>query len=109
IRRVRVFLRLRPPRSTPFPYTTLFRSRQARRGRRQRRPATQQSRHGAYFAPRHRRLALLRLCLSAPPSRRCADVVADGPALERRSEEHTSELQSLTNLLCPLLPSTNNH
>src|SRR5258706_3143591 len=62
----------RPPRSTLFPYTTLFRS------RRRSPPATPSSR-----AP--------------PPAaccrrRRC-----------RRSEEHTSELQSLTNLVCRLL------
>src|SRR6476619_7677128 len=55
----------RPPRSTLFPYTTLFRS----------------------SAP-------------APPA-------SWAPALRRpwigRSEEHTSELQSLTNLVCRLL------
>src|SRR5258706_1994045 len=64
----------RPPRSTLFPYTTLFRSRRA-----------------------------------------AVDIVVDGsgqPAGEgicgtvgdaARSEEHTSELQSLTNLVCRLL------
>src|SRR6266478_9377797 len=61
----------RPPRSTLFPYTTLFRSHARARGRRPRRP-------------RHRaRLAGLRA--------------------ERRSEEHTSELQSQSNLVCRLL------
>src|SRR5687767_15664569 len=64
----------RPPRSTLFPYTTLFRS-----GRR----------------PRH----------TAPPQR----APAPGSGRERggpapaRSEEHTSELQSLAYLVCRLL------
>src|SRR5258706_1237306 len=62
----------RPPRSTLFPYTTLFRS---------------------HVCHRHR----ARTC---PPGhrQRCARVHIVG-----RSEEHTSELQSLTNLVCRLL------
>src|SRR5258706_10030761 len=60
----------RPPRSTLFPYTTLFRSRHLRRTHRRRRPLAGGRRH------RHH---------------------------EHRSEEHTSELQSLTNLVCRLL------
>src|SRR5258706_10545232 len=59
----------RPPRSTLFPYTTLFRS-NSRAGCRSR---------------------------SAAP-RRCR-----GSASRSRSEEHTSELQSLTNIVCRLL------
>src|SRR5258706_619450 len=83
----------RPPRSTLFPYTTLFRS-------------------------------LLQICLAhflgrvlhglddVHVARAAAQVPADGLAdllLARvlvayeRSEEHTSELQSLTNLVCRLL------
>src|SRR5256885_5602900 len=62
----------RPPRSTLFPYTTLFRS--------QRSPATD----SASSRPR-------------PPLPRCT------PTLRRRSEEHTSELQSPCNLVCRLL------
>src|SRR2546422_4822579 len=69
----------RPPRSTLFPYTTLFRSRWPRT------PRTRVPRSkGA--APRSRR--------HARPSPR-----AD-PA---RSEEHTSELQSRLHLVCRLL------
>src|SRR5258706_2149447 len=60
----------RPPRSTLFPYTTLFRSDDQRQERR----CQQSPDHGA--GQRHVRL---------------------------RSEEHTSELQSLTNLVCRLL------
>src|SRR5205807_4075482 len=57
----------RPPRSTLFPYTTLFRSRRVPRARRGPRGWT-------------------------TPARRA-----------RRSEEHTSELQSPCNLVCRLL------
>src|SRR2546430_3165683 len=64
----------RPPRSTLFPYTTLFRSR--RRG----------SQHGGGARPRR------------PRARRFLPV-----ALRQRSEEHTSELQSQSNLVCRLL------
>src|SRR2546422_6339693 len=73
----------RPPRSTLFPYTTLFRS-----------PA--RSRDVA--APAARRA-------SGPPAvaplaARCRD---PGLRLPRRSEEHTSELQSRLHLVCRLL------
>src|SRR5438067_6635477 len=67
----------RPPRSTLFPYTTLFRSRMRRRQARSR---------GAQPAP-HRVHA-------AGPS---------GASSARRSEEHTSELQSRFDLVCRLL------
>src|ERR1019366_8590413 len=60
----------RPPRSTLFPYTTLFRSRSGR--------TTTLSKASAIWA--------------------CTN--STGPW---RSEEHTSELQSLTNLVCRLL------
>src|SRR5258706_7876008 len=64
----------RPPRSTLFPYTTLFRSPAS--SSRTRQPGS----------------ALSRFASTQP---------AD-PA-PTRSEEHTSELQSLTNLVCRLL------
>src|SRR2546430_9813244 len=68
----------RPPRSTLFPYTTLFRS------------------HGASPAERH-----------AAPKLRAGHVqrVAQDPEQRHaeRSEEHTSELQSQSNLVCRLL------
>src|SRR5438093_9988020 len=67
----------RPPRSTLFPYTTLFRS--------------------------------------GPAAPQRAQPVLNGPLAIRveagrglRSEEHTSELQSLTNLVCRLLLETKN-
>src|SRR2546422_7829876 len=79
----------RPPRSTLFPYTTLFRSagpapppRGLRRGRgRHARRALRRARHG-------RRAA----ALGRPTERGGA-----------RSEEHTSELQSRLHLVCRLL------
>src|SRR5436190_6341918 len=67
----------RPPRSTLFPYTTLFRSR---------------------FLPG---------CLPLPaPLRSREDFAADRPHNSQRnlrSEEHTSELQSHSDLVCRLL------
>src|SRR2546430_2799199 len=75
----------RPPRSTLFPYTTLFRSERRRPGvqarRRARRPSGDPER--------------LR---SAAPRRRGGRGAHRG-----RSEEHTSELQSQSNLVCRLL------
>src|SRR2546430_10066686 len=65
----------RPPRSTLFPYTTLFRSRSGRR-------------------------------IAVPDGRFCFPVYgshSSGRAPDARSEEHTSELQSQSNLVCRLL------
>src|SRR5687768_17993274 len=80
----------RPPRSTLFPYTTLFRS---VRGRRRRE-------HAAVGARRDRRRAVER-------GEVVVLVVADIGAPQRlagvRSEEHTSELQSRLHLVCRLL------
>src|SRR2546430_3012981 len=73
----------RPPRSTLFPYTTLFRS---RRRPRSRDPEPPLGRH----RPRCRRRPL-----GTTGRRR--------DATGARSEEHTSELQSQSNLVCRLL------
>src|SRR2546425_1834802 len=67
----------RPPRSTLFPYTTLFRSRLVRRSRQVPRGATS-------VGPSHER-------------------AVSGQRRGLRSEEHTSELQSLAYLVCRLL------
>src|SRR2546430_9727307 len=72
----------RPPRSTLFPYTTLFRS-----SRTSRLVASRLSSRA--FRP-----SRTDICTSDTP-RRSADI--------RRSEEHTSELQSQSNLVCRLL------
>src|SRR5262249_62087099 len=80
----------RPPRSTLFPYTTLFRSEAELAGRRP--------------------LARAADVVEHPADLRAGEVrVEDEPGLRAhavlvtRSEEHTSELQSLTNLVCRLL------
>src|SRR2546422_2270702 len=66
----------RPPRSTLFPYTTLFRSRMGAAGREHVRRSFLITRHLTDF------LALM---------------------IHLRSEEHTSELQSRLHLVCRLL------
>src|SRR5256886_11374725 len=85
----------RPPRSTLFPYTTLFRS----HADRERAIGTP---HGGFHAHRPH----------APPRGRgdrgpelggdLRELRHDGPSAPR-SEEHTSELQSQSNLVCRLL------
>src|SRR3712207_8626727 len=88
----------RPPRSTLFPYTTLFRSPVLRvRARRSRVPWAARGRPGGGDAsPR-------------PPSRQPASsclALLGGNRRNRagrRSEEHTSELQSRQYLVCRLL------
>src|SRR5688572_31905000 len=91
----------RPPRSTLFPYTTLFRSRQKGPGprdvreaalRRTRTPrhaeATGRGQDGRQTRAGDRKLATPGGSTQRPPL---------------RSEEHTSELQSQSNLVCRLL------
>src|SRR2546422_8490195 len=67
----------RPPRSTLFPYTTLFRS-------------NSMSSSSSF---QHRK--------TSRPSRRCGK--SRRPRSKSRSEEHTSELQSRLHLVCRLL------
>src|SRR5258706_2360554 len=74
----------RPPRSTLFPYTTLFRS----LGEPQPPGGALQELHRGSLAPLRRRLRAQR---------------REASSMKLRSEEHTSELQSLTNLVCRLL------
>src|SRR5256885_4485959 len=74
----------RPPRSTLFPYTTLFRSRSARFGWN---PDGTQPYRRADSGNRR------------PPAVRARGPKKTAP----RSEEHTSELQSPCNLVCRLL------
>src|SRR2546427_4891396 len=74
----------RPPRSTLFPYTTLFRSLQSR-GSTSRRTVSLPVRGSGRLRVRAKGL-------------RVGEVVK-----EIRSEEHTSELQSQSNLVCRLL------
>src|SRR2546430_9864902 len=84
----------RPPRSTLFPYTTLFRSEDAAaRDLQIREPSTVEDLREPQEIDR-RHVARKRL-LPEQPDRRVDEL--------RRSEEHTSELQSQSNLVCRLL------
>src|SRR5256885_4596793 len=80
----------RPPRSTLFPYTTLFRSCGG---------GSRIGRLGSLPDPYNQlrlRVSILRLGVEMPPP---AEQLGAAP----RSEEHTSELQSPCNLVCRLL------
>src|SRR2546427_3448914 len=81
----------RPPRSTLFPYTTLFRSHQRERQPRER---------GVVERHRVRRGSHAETKRLLYPSRRCK---SPRTFARSRSEEHTSELQSQSNLVCRLL------
>src|SRR2546428_2125665 len=74
----------RPPRSTLFPSPALFRS-----------PPEQRS--------SQRREAPASPGETAPPPPRRATILAVGHSAINRSEEHTSELQSRSELVCRLL------
>src|SRR5258707_5274161 len=80
----------RPPRSTLFPYTTLFRSRNPIAG------ASQQD------AFTDRELVGFAVTTTTPA---CNALINTSPewSWSRRSEEHTSELQSRQYLVCRLL------
>src|SRR5438093_8120367 len=74
----------RPPRSTLFPYTTLFRSQLL-------------PRRGLNLSGGQKKMVAISRAMALAPS----ILLLDEPF--ERSEEHTSELQSLTNLVCRLL------
>src|SRR5260370_29455268 len=81
----------RPPRSTLFPYTTLFRS--------------DPELHGAVGKAKSRQFSKLGLGVGRRlhldhQVRRAMEIEVKSPS---RSEEHTSELQSHLNLVCRLL------
>src|SRR3712207_6881319 len=94
----------RPPRSTLFPYTTLFRS-DAVRQRMTSRDCVQ-SRGDTPEPPRGlgRRAELIASILEAVSGLGRELTTGRGPPFgQRRSEEHTSELQSRQYLVCRLL------
>src|SRR5256886_7952918 len=78
----------RPPRSTLFPYTTLFRS-----------ELHQQRIHEELGRP----VRIAAEEIPAPDGVRAFDRAPDPRIAGCRSEEHTSELQSQSNLVCRLL------
>src|SRR5438105_9717433 len=87
----------RPPRSTLFPYTTLFRSEEAPEKEKRPAPAPEEAATALALEwqaidSRDRRAELYR---------RAGDLYLDGD--RDRSEEHTSELQSRVDLVCRLL------
>src|SRR2546429_6706113 len=79
----------RPPRSTLFPYTTLFRSREG-------------GLNGAVLAFTAAVCAAAGIICGLVPALRTLRANLAG-ALKQRSEEHTSELQSRLHLVCRLL------
>src|SRR2546430_9882641 len=72
----------RPPRSTLFPYTTLFRSK---------------------YLIDNINYQKIRITTTAMVNQSAIEFVDDLGQTKRRSEEHTSELQSQSNLVCRLL------
>src|SRR2546430_3336878 len=90
----------RPPRSTLFPYTTLFRSRRRRRGRAARQASLGDRSDGGDVE------GGVNAAMSSWPARmgvRTSGRPSFAAIAEERSEEHTSELQSQSNLVCRLL------
>src|SRR2546423_9204904 len=86
----------RPPRSTLFPYTTLFRSAGG--------VTAANLLHGS-ANPIGRQNCVIKLRYGATPEQMVFEAAPPGIkfALGERSEEHTSELQSLAYLVCRLL------
>src|SRR5688572_31972418 len=81
-----------PPSSTLFPYTTLFRS------------AAKIRCHVFSVSPTTSSMNLpASSCAGAPVGADCVCWGATSSAIWSRSEEHTSELQSQSNLVCRLL------
>src|SRR3712207_8780747 len=83
----------RPPRSTLFPYTTLFRSKYSTPGG-----------HRSVLATRRRRLVTGdHYVVGGGVVGRLIERIEARPRIRIRSEEHTSELQSRQYLVCRLL------
>src|SRR2546429_6238164 len=80
----------RPPRSTLFPYTTLFRSRDTARER-------------CLWKPSTGSRPFLSVPLLRPDKRQSISPPSRSRDRKKRSEEHTSELQSRLHLVCRLL------
>src|SRR2546430_11488476 len=87
----------RPPRSTLFPYTTLFRSKYTPPGGAVDVTIARESGHGV-LRVQDTGVGIPREMLT-----RIFDLFVQGQPGAIRSEEHTSELQSQSNLVCRLL------
>src|SRR5687768_18195693 len=99
----------RPPRSTLFPYTTLFRSVEGEDvPALEVDPAARDDRGRGVEDP-HDRLRRHRLPGAGLPEDREGLPLVHGVADAVRSEEHTSELQSRLHLVCRLLLEKKNH
>src|SRR5258706_6600047 len=84
----------RPPRSTLFPYTTLFRSP----------PKPKVPAFYTDWLPRaNKQLTATKLVITRSITELINSIKMAMAEKRPRSEEHTSELQSLTNLVCRLL------
>src|SRR5256885_3606687 len=81
----------RPPRSTLFPYTTLFRSVRVKTSH--------------FYVPAIMTLSIITTCLISVTT----SVISERSLGVLRSEEHTSELQSPCNLVCRLLLEKKNN
>src|SRR5438477_5990775 len=90
----------RPPRSTLFPYTTLFRSLLIRAPKKQ--IASQLTPASATFQTIDQRRKAFHARIAERAERRTRQP-DDADERVKRSEEHTSELQSHVNLVCRLL------
>src|SRR3989442_2956195 len=86
----------RPPRSTLFPYTTLFRSTRIERDPLGELPVPAEALYGVQTERARHNFAVSHLAPLAP-------------FVEVRSEEHTSELQSRPHLVCRLLLEKKKH
>src|SRR2546430_10960083 len=88
----------RPPRSTLFPYTTLFRSAEER---------SQGGTGRCFLGALEQRRILPQPLIAACADRPSFEELSHGR--KSRSEEHTSELQSQSNLVCRLLLEKKNN
>src|SRR2546429_2169059 len=87
----------RPPRSTLFPYTTLFRSPQRQS------PQIAGASSTDLMTRTSSPWATPQPAKAEQPLGASQAAVAPAPAASKRSEEHTSELQSRLHLVCRLL------
>src|SRR3712207_7895611 len=93
----------RPPRSTLFPYTTLFRSRALGLERRQARAREREAHLGRVARDLGLEPAGGGDLMRDPDERAHRTRTYTAPGVDQRSEEHTSELQSRQYLVCRLL------